>query len=109
MGKEKMNTITVENCEYEFQDIPGKGKCLVPKKPSYICPPITCGKTYKLNPTCTGVLIGFNLFSGQLGNNEMLYTMLQGINSCLNWTDWTLLTLTELKKKFEEKKVSLIV
>jgi hypothetical protein len=27
-----MNTITVENVNYEFQDIPGKGKCLVPVK-----------------------------------------------------------------------------
>lgn len=25
-----MNTITVENTQYEFQDIPSKGKCLVP-------------------------------------------------------------------------------
>jgi hypothetical protein len=27
-----MSTITVENTNYEFQEIPGKGKCLVPVK-----------------------------------------------------------------------------
>lgn len=27
-----MNTITVADTQYEFQDIPGKGKCLVPVK-----------------------------------------------------------------------------
>ena len=32
-----MNTITVENTNYQFEDVPGKGKCLVPVKESPVC------------------------------------------------------------------------
>ena len=34
-----MSTITVENTNYEFQEIPGKGKCLVPVKKEQLIRP----------------------------------------------------------------------
>jgi hypothetical protein len=43
-----MSTITVENTNYEFQEIPGKGKCLVPvKKPKFNTTNVRVGSLLK--------------------------------------------------------------
>jgi hypothetical protein len=40
-----MNTITVENVNYKFEEIPGKGKCLVPVENSALDEFIQCLKS----------------------------------------------------------------
>ena len=101
-----MSTITIENTNYEFQDVPGKGKCLVPIKLAEI--PFKVGGVYRLNWTCYGILIG--TFSKQ-GN--ALFSMLQCDTNGLThnyttWSDYSNFTEQEMKIKMRDRNTTYI-
>jgi hypothetical protein len=99
-----MNTITVENTNYEFQDIPGKGKCLVPIKVAEI--PFIVGGVYCLIGACYGRLI--KTFTKE-GNT--LFSMLQcdksgEVYNYITWSDYSDFTEQEMKNKMRDRKVT---
>jgi hypothetical protein len=95
-----MNTITVENVNYKFEEIPGKGKCLVPEK-KLMPDTLMAGQVFKRISAWVGTEYGVLV----TGYNAIFSLICP--NSCNRWTDFIAVTPRD-KDSHEKFKQELI-